>query len=308
MAEAVSWDETTNSARAVKQVVSPGQILEGVLLFQAVVENWENISNFQARPDDILIVTYPKAGTTWMQEIVDMILNDGDVEICMRAPIHVRVPFLEWPPLMNEESGINMLSKMASPRVIKTHLSFHLMPKSFWEQNCKLIYVARNPKDSMVSYYHFDRMNLLKTAPESWEGYFQDFMQGNVTFGSWYDHVREFWEARKKHRMLYLFYEDMKEDPKREILKVMKFLEKELPDDVVDKIIHHTSFQMMKDNPMANYSSFPETIFKQSISSFMRKGVVGDWKKHFTVAQNEAFDEHYGAKMARTSLRFRMEI
>ncbi|XP_064425666.1 sulfotransferase 1C1-like [Latimeria chalumnae] len=200
-----------------------------------------------------------------------------------------------------------MLSKMASPRVIKSHLPFQLVPKSFWEHNSKLIYLARNPKDSMVSYYCFDRMTSFRRTPETWEEYLWDFMQGNVMFGSWYDHVRRFWDEREKCRMLYLFYEDIKEDAKGEILKVLKFLEKELPDNVVDKIVHHTSFQVMKDNPMANYSSL-DSFFDKSISSFFRKGVVGDWKNHFTFAQNEAFDKYYREKMAGTSLRFRMEI
>uniref|UniRef100_H3AGP9 Sulfotransferase n=1 Tax=Latimeria chalumnae TaxID=7897 RepID=H3AGP9_LATCH len=284
----------------------PLKLVEGVPIMEPIADNWEMIANFQARPDDLLIATYPKAGTTWMQEIVDLICHDGNAGKARRAPTHVRIPFLEIcspPPV---PSGVEVINKIASPRVIKTHLPFQLVPKSFWEHNCKVIYVARNAKDNLVSYYHFDRMNLTQPEPGTWEEYIGKFTQGNVGWGSWYDHVRGYWEERDKRRMLYAFYEDMKEDPKREILKVMKFLEKELSDDVVDKIIHHTSFQVMKDNPMANYSSFPETIFKQSISSFMRKGDVGDWKTHFTVAQSEAFDEDYRRKMAGTSLRFRI--
>ncbi|XP_064425615.1 sulfotransferase 1C1-like [Latimeria chalumnae] len=282
--------------------------LHGILLLEAIFDNWENIINFQAQPDDVLIASYPKAGTTWIQEIVDMIYNQGDVEKCKRAPTHFRIPFLEMVTFPNFPSGLELLSKMASPRVIKTHLPFRLVPKSFWEHNCKVIYVARNAKDSLVSYFHFDRM--VRAQPEAgpWEGYIGKFMEGNLTWGSWYDHVRGFWDQKARHTMLYLFFEDMKEDPKREILKVMKFLDKELPEEVVDKIAHHTTFQVMKDNPMANYSSVLDDAFDRTVSDFMRNGIVGDWKNHFTVAQNEAFDEHYGAKMAGTSLKFRTEI
>uniref|UniRef100_A0A8C6U580 Uncharacterized protein n=1 Tax=Neogobius melanostomus TaxID=47308 RepID=A0A8C6U580_9GOBI len=34
----------------------------GVQMVHDFTDNWENIQNFKARPDDILIATYPKAG------------------------------------------------------------------------------------------------------------------------------------------------------------------------------------------------------------------------------------------------------
>ncbi|XP_067834993.1 sulfotransferase 1B1-like isoform X1 [Heptranchias perlo] len=279
--------------------------LRGVPLPDIFLQNWEAVEKFQAKPTDLLIATYPKAGTTWMQEIVDFILHDGDPVRCRRADMQSRIPFLEFAYSGHMPSGLDLLAKLASPRVIKTHLPFQLLPKSFLEQKCKMIYCARNGKDNLVSFYHFDLMNKLQPDPGSWEGYFQRYLHGNVSYGLWHDHVKGWWESKERFPILYIFYEDMKEDPRREILKVMTFLRKELPDAAVDNIVHHTSFQSMKGNPMSNYSTVPANIFDTSVSSFMRKGEVGDWKNYFTVAQDEAFEDDYQRRTRGSALRFR---
>ncbi|XP_006883890.1 PREDICTED: sulfotransferase 1C4 [Elephantulus edwardii] len=277
--------------------------VKGILQPTPTCEIWDQIWNFQAKPDDLLISTYPKAGTTWTQEIVDLIQNKGDVEKSKRAPTHIRIPFIEW-VIPGIGCGLEQANAMPSPRTLKTHLPFDLLPPSLLEKNCKIIYVARNPKDNMVSYYHFQRMNKGLPDPGTWEEYFETFLAGKVCWGSWYDHVKGWWEAKDQHQILYLFYEDMKKDPKKEIQKLVEFIGSKLDDETLNKIIHHTSFDVMKENPMANYSSVPAEFMDHSISPFMRKGAVGDWKNYFTVAQNERFDEDYKKNMANTSLVF----
>ncbi|KAM8941862.1 sulfotransferase 1C1-like [Lycaon pictus] len=282
--------------------------VNGVLMTKIISDNWDNIWNFQAKSDDLLIASYAKSGTTWTQEIVDLIQNDGDVQRCQRANTFDRHPFIEWalPPPLN--SGLELAKKMPSPRTMKTHLPVQLLPPSFWKENSKIIYVARNAKDSLVSYYHFSRMCKLVPHPGTWEEYIEAFKAGKLLWGSWYDHVKGWWNAKDQHPILYLFYEDIKEDPRREIQKILKFLEKEMPEEILNKIIYHTSFDIMKQNPMANYTTLPTNLMDQSISPFMRKGMPGDWKNHFTVAQNEEFDKDYQEKMAGTTLTFRTEI
>ncbi|KAL8176879.1 UNVERIFIED_CONTAM: hypothetical protein K2H54_039734 [Gekko kuhli] len=279
--------------------------VQGIPLMEPIVRSWARVENFEARPDDLLIATYPKAGTTWTQEIVDLILARGDVEKARRVPVHIRIPFLEMCSFPDFPAGVDLLMSAPSPRAIKTHLPFQLLPKSFLEKDCKIIYVARNAKDNLVSYYFFDQMNLVQPDPGPWDGYVKKFMEGTVAWGSWYDHVRRYWDERANHRILYLFYEDMKEDLSREIRRVKDFLEVDLSESIVQKIAHLTTFQAMKANPMTNCEDVPSTVFDKTKSSFMRKGEVGDWKNYFTVAQREMFDADYQSKMEGTTLHFR---
>ncbi|XP_022076295.1 sulfotransferase 1C2 [Acanthochromis polyacanthus] len=282
--------------------------VRGIPLMKLIANNFDDIWAFRPDPSDLLIATYPKAGTTWTQEIVDLLLHNGDAEACRRAPTPVRSPFLEIvspPPI---PSGLDLLRTMDPPRVIKTHLPFQLVPLGFWENKCKTIYVARNAKDNLVSYYYFDLMNMTQPEPGPFDGYVTKFMQGELSWGSWYDHVKGYWEEREKKNILYLFYEDMKENPRREVVRIMKYLDLSVSDEVIDRIVDLTSFKKMKENPMANYSCVPSPVFDQTISPFMRKGEVGDWQNHFSAEQSKMFDEDYEKQMKGSNIPFRTLI
>ncbi|XP_051280528.1 cytosolic sulfotransferase 3-like [Dicentrarchus labrax] len=280
----------------------------GVSMTHYFTDNWENIQNFQARPDDILIATYPKAGTTWVSYILDLLyFGLTSPEIQTSIPLHQRVPFLEI-NVPSVDSGIDLADNLpTSPRLIKTHFPVQFVPNSFWGENCKIVYVARNAKDNMVSYFHFDRMNMVEPEPGDWSSYLHRFMEGKVVFGSWYDHVNGWWKKKQTYSKLhYMFYEDLIEDTGREIDKLCCFLGLTPSVEKKKKITSGVQFDNMKKNDIVNHSTIPFMDFK--ISPFMRKGMVGDWKNHFTVTQNEQFDEDYKKKMRDPTLQFRTEI
>ncbi|CAL8250856.1 unnamed protein product [Arctogadus glacialis] len=205
----------------------------GVSMTHSFTDNWEKVQNFQARSDDILIATYPKAGT----DLAD--------------------------------------SLDSSPRLIKTHLPVQMVPKSFWEQKCRVVYVARNAKDNAVSFFHFDRMDLCQPERGDWNSYLQRFIDGKMLFGSWYDHVTGWWEKNQSHPEIhYMFFEDMVEDTGREIDKLSSFLGSNSTAAEKEQIRHLVQFDNMKKNDMTNYSSFVDMDF--NISPFVRKGKTYD--------------------------------
>ncbi|KAK2851586.1 hypothetical protein Q5P01_007862 [Channa striata] len=277
----------------------------GVSMTNYFTDNWDNIQKFKARPDDILIASYPKAGNTWVSYILDLLYySHMSPERQDSVPLYDRVPFLEI-HMARFPSGVEELKKLSTfPRIIKTHLPVQFMPKSFWEEKSKIIYVARNAKDTAVSYYHFDRMNMMQPEPGDWNSFLHRFMEGKMVFGSWYEHVKAWWKEKNcNSNILYLFYEDLIQDTEGQINRLCSFLGLSATAELIKQVIEKVHFDKMKTNNMVNGSL--DEYLDLNISHFMRKGKVGDWKNHFTVQQNEQFDEDYEKKFKNTDLRFK---
>ena len=108
-----------------------------------------------------------------MQEIVWQILNEGEVP---STHARERVPFLERST--NPRALHTDLNALPSPRIIKTHLLYDIIPSSANEDTrSKYIYVARNPKDVAVSFFQF--VTSLKRYNGPWEFYAKLFVEGN---------------------------------------------------------------------------------------------------------------------------------
>uniref|UniRef100_A0A8D0D369 Sulfotransferase n=1 Tax=Sander lucioperca TaxID=283035 RepID=A0A8D0D369_SANLU len=259
----------------------------GVCMTHYYTDNWEKVQNFQARPDDIVINSYPKAGQYAHRNRTCCVLN------CRLDPPQVML------------RGTEMADNLSTfPRLIRTHLPVQFLPKSFWEQNCK---VTNAFKDSVVSYFHFDHMTKIQPEPGDWSSYLQRFMEGKMAFGSWYDHVNGWWDKKQSYPKLhYMFYEDLIEDTGREIDKLCCFLGLSPSAEAKERITGSVQFDVMKKNNMVNLSTVPLMDFKKS--SFIRKGKVGDWRNHFTVAQDEKFDADYKQKMKNSTLKFCTEV
>ncbi|XP_072041097.1 sulfotransferase 1A3-like [Amphiura filiformis] len=275
------------------------------------LETWE------ARPEDVFVVSYAKAGTTWIQEVVSAIANGGDLEKLNKSHTFFRVPFIE----ATFFAGLDVCSCL----LVESHLPGHLLPPDVFKKKARIVYVTRNPKDMCVSYYYFHIMNPTLPTPKSWNEFFDDFYSGKIMYGPWWEHFLFYWNLRHEPNVLFVKFEDMKMDLKAVVERVSKFMGYTISDDVINGIVDHCSFASMKKNPMTN----PDGLFdqahkkldqqkkgnaskegvtlvepKQEKISFMRKGKVGDWRNHFTVAQNEAFDAFVHEKLAGSGLSF----
>ncbi|XP_077432845.1 sulfotransferase family 2, cytosolic sulfotransferase 3 isoform X3 [Vanacampus margaritifer] len=214
-----------------------------------------------------------------MQEILPLVLNGGDLTPIQTIPNWDRVPWLE------EKRLKVVVDQLASPRALVTHFPYQLMPQSFFSSKAKVIYVMRNPKDVIVSSYYFHQMATFLEDPGTWDQFIDKFLEGRVMFGKWTDHVKSWRHAELGDRIMYITYEQMIQDLPAAVLLISKFLGKNLSDEDIEKIANHCSFKSMQSNIMSNFSLVPKIYMDSDKSQFLRKGVVGDWKKHFSSKQ-----------------------
>ncbi|XP_018534127.1 sulfotransferase 2B1 isoform X1 [Lates calcarifer] len=255
--------------------------------------------DFTFRPDDVIIVTYPKSGTTWMQEIVPLVMSGGDPASVETLPNWDRVPWLE-----EHRACVLNLEERPSPRMFSTHFHYNMMPPGFFKVKPKVIYVMRNPKDVFTSSFHYYGITSFLVKPGSQSEFLHKFLDGKVMFGSWFDHVKSWLNAEDKQHIMYICYEEMIMDLKDSVARIAQFLEKPLDAEVVEKIADRCLFKNMKQNNMSNYSMVPCEFIDQTKSEFLRKGIAGDWKNQLSEAEVEHFDAVYKDKMKDVKYKF----
>lgn len=251
---------------------------------QSAFENL--IDAFETKDGDVFVATFVKAGTTWTQQIIHLLLRGG----ASGGKYGDSVPWLESvssESLREREAPnwtLELLNAAPAPRYFKTHATVAHLPRG--RAKVKVIYVARNPKDSVVSLYHHSKSKPEFTYTGSFERFFEIFLAGKAENGSWFDHVLDWYKKCKEDPENYLFlkYEDMIDDPTSAILKIAKFINIPVTDELVEVV--------------AKASSLNEMKVSASIGlNHLRQGGYGNWRTMFTVSMSEAFDEVYRYKM-----------
>ncbi|XP_064625738.1 sulfotransferase 1C2-like [Lineus longissimus] len=263
----------------------------------------QQVEQLNFEKDDIVLSSYPKTGTTITQEMVYLVRNGGDVDEANKEYTFLRIPYLEFE---GPSAGIDAYHERRRPRTIKSHLPVDCFERQVTSDGTRFIYVMRNPKDTLVSYYHFYKSCYLYGGFfGTFNDFFQMFLCNNVCYGNMFDHFLGWWRHRDLPNVLILKYEDLVRHPEEEIRKIAGFCKKELDDAAIERIVQATSFDVMKANPKTNNADTP--FIDESISPFIRKGHIGDWKNYFTAEQNEQIDSMIAERLQADKLNFDYE-
>ncbi|XP_045593480.1 luciferin sulfotransferase [Procambarus clarkii] len=292
--------------RDLSLVTPPGYLEIGPenVLLPSFYAKWQSkYTSFPVYPDDVWVVTFPKSGTTWTQEVVWCLVKDtkspeASLEMMkrfpfleldtIRPPTDENFPFEKTCDVTQLTSTWDIIEKLKAPRTIKSHLPKELLPKQLWNVKPKIVYVCRDPRDACVSFYFHS------VRHQGFHGtinqFVDIFLDDKMYYSPYWRHVLNFWKMRHEEHILFLRYEDMKKDLAAIVRQVANFLGKEVDEEQVAWLTNHCSFSEMKNNPATNNATYltPPTEESKKIK-FMRNGKVGDWRNHLNKEQLKAF-------------------
>jgi aryl sulfotransferase len=247
-------------------------------------------NDFMFREDDIVIATYAKSGTTWLQQIVGQLLfNGAELNVWEISPwLDLRMP--------PTEVKLAALEAQRHRRFIKTHLPVDAL---VYSPRAKYIYIARDGRDVAWSLHnhHLNANDLwyqiINDTPgrvgpaidrpmESVRDYFLEWLERDgYPLWSFWEHVRSWWTIRDLPNLMLLHYADMKADLPRVIRKVAAFLDIEIDEASWPFILEHCQFDYMKKNS-ANIVPMGGTIWDGGAKTFIHKGTNGRWRDTLT--------------------------
>lgn len=180
-----------------------------------------------------------------------------------------------------------------------------MLPDKIWSVKPKIIYVARNPKDVAISFFHHYRHIVGYDGPQ--EYFIEAFLNDKVIYAPFNDHVMDFWKIRDRSNILFLHYEDMKRHMSDVIRETMKFLGKDYNQSQIDELSAHLSIESMRNNKMCNNDELVAKVKELNDNGkragefrFIRKGQIGAYKDELSYDTNQKFDLYMAAKSLKS--------
>jgi aryl sulfotransferase len=243
------------------------------------------------REDDIVIATYAKSGTTWMQQIIAQLLFDGDpgIAVAEMSPwVDLRVP--------PKDVKLPLLEAQTHRRFMKTHLpvdALRFSPKA------KYLSIGRDGRDVIWSMYNhhsnanqtwYDALNNtpgrvgppIEPPPGDIRQYWREWMdRDGYPFWSFWDNVRSWWAVRDLPNVKFVHFTNLKRDMAGEIRSIATFLGIPINESRWEAILEHCSFDWMKKNATKSVP-LGGAFWDAGAEVFINKGVNGRWSDTLT--------------------------
>ncbi|MDE2464609.1 MAG: sulfotransferase domain-containing protein [Alphaproteobacteria bacterium] len=266
-------------------------------------------NHFEPRDDDIVIATFPKSGTTWMQRITDLLVFQSP----QIRPVGKISPWLDCTFFDALEDDIARLKAQTHRRFVKSHLPFDALP--LWD-NVKYIHVARDGRDARLSWMNHQQgfrpemrariaskaMALAMErdgppaappppAPEAprdfllqWFGELEvalnDRIEGKATANlDYFAFEATYWRERRRPNLLLVHYNDLKEDLEGEMWRIAEFLNIALPGSIMPALVEAARFETMKKDGDALNPAL-RTTFDRGAERFINQGLSGRWRQY----------------------------
>lgn len=257
-------------------------------------------NEFEFRDDDIVIATYAKAGTTWVQQIVGQLLFDGteNLETAEMSPwLDLRVP--------PKEVKLPIVAAQTHRRFLKTHLPVDAL---VFSEKAKYVYIGRDGRDVVWSMHNhhlnanetwYDALNNtpgligppIEKPPASVVQYFQEWLadDGHPWWPFW-ENVRSWWAIRDLPNVYLLHFSSLKADMAGEIRRLAAFLDIPVNEAKWDDILLHCSFDYMKTNATRSVP-LGGVFWAGGAKTFIHKGTNGRWRDLLTDEDISAYEQ-----------------
>jgi aryl sulfotransferase len=256
-------------------------------------------NDFKFRDNDIVISTYAKSGTTWVQQILSQLIFNGQEGL----PVAEMSPWLDMriPP---KEVKLAEVERQTHHRFLKTHLPVDAL---VFSPQAKYIYIGRDGREVVWSMYnHHANANHLwhqalnetpgRVGPpieqprETVKAYFDDWLQHDGhPFWPFWENVRSWWAIRDLPNVLFIHFAKLKADMPGEIRRIADFIGTPIDEERWPSILEHCSFAYMKANATASVP-LGGAFWDGGAETFVHKGTNGRWRDTLTAADSAAYE------------------
>jgi aryl sulfotransferase len=255
-------------------------------------------NDFKFRDGDVVIVTYAKSGTTWLQQIVTQLIFDGADDVSM----HLLSPWVDnriTPP-----EAFARLEAQTHRRCVKTHLPVDTL---VFSSKAKYIYIGRDGRDAAWSFFnhHFNASDdyfkvfnagtthggpPLKRGSGNVHDFYTGWINGNgYPYWPFWEHVRSWWNVRNLPNVMLIHFNDMKADLPGSICRIADFLGIPVRQEILPVIVEHCSFDYMKANA-ERVAPRGGGMWNGGAKTFINKGTNGRWRDVLTADEVADYD------------------